>query len=78
MGKCRGGYHYPSGYCRDYDHTTKIPVMFYQELKPGEVVRYIEDDGVKLLLVNGKSIGTVRAVITNVNGRTYLVWTQKN
>lgn len=78
MGKCRGGYHYPSGYCRDYDHSVKIPITIYQELKPGEVVRYIEDDGVKLLLVNGKSIGTVETEVVNDKGRTYLVWTKIN
>lgn len=58
-------------------NTRKIKITIYDELKPGTVVRFIEEDGLKLLVVDGQPRGT-EAQIVNDKGRTYLVWTKIN
>lgn len=51
---------------------TNIPVTFYNELKPGDVNRTVEEDGLRLVLLNGKSLG-VEVAIVNEHGKLYLV-----
>ena len=55
-----------------------IKVTFYEELKKGTIVRAIAT-GISsqpfLIIRDNRSIGTF-ATITNLNGKTYLVWEQ--
>lgn len=53
----------------------RIAVGIYTELKPGDNLRVVSEDNITLVLHNGKSVGT-KAVITNINGRVYLVTRQ--
>lgn len=49
-----------------------IPVTFYNELKPGDVIRVIAEGGLMLVLLNDKSVGSY-AELTNSKGTLYLV-----
>ena len=55
-----------------------IKVTFYEELKKGTIVRAIAT-GISsqpfLIIRDNRSVGTF-ATITNLNGKTYLVWEQ--
>ena len=55
-----------------------IKVTFYEELKKGTIVRAIAT-GISsqpfLIIRDDRSIGAF-ATITNINGKTYLVWEQ--
>lgn len=50
----------------------RIPVKIYNELKAGDVTRTVEEEGIRLVLLNDKSVGT-EAAIVNDKDTLYLV-----
>ena len=54
----------------------RIAVGIYEEVKPSDTLKVISDDGVSLILLNNKSLGTRAVIITSKSGRVYAVYRQ--